>query len=118
LTLAPSLPWALVSVMLAVFALSLGRPAIGSAVSRTAGAHQGLVLGTLASFESLGRAVGPLWAGAAYGWWVQAPFLSAAFLHGAALLACFRLLWSGSPDKSTEGKETLNKKGTRVRVRI
>src|SRR5690606_21476639 len=39
--------------------------------------------------------LGPLWAGAAYQRWIQAPFLSVVVLYAAALLLSGRRLWYG-----------------------
>lgn len=95
LTAAPSLTWATGSLLLSVFGMSLGRPALGSAISKGSGLPLGLAMGILASFESAGRALGPLWAGAAYQWWVQGPFFSVALLYVVVLLLWGRALWHG-----------------------
>src|SRR5690606_30856046 len=63
LTAAPSLTLATGSLLLCAFGMSLARPTVGSAISKGSGLPLGLAMGILASFESAGRALGPLWAG-------------------------------------------------------
>jgi DHA1 family multidrug resistance protein-like MFS transporter len=52
------------------------RPAIASSISYKAGSQQGAVLGISNSFMSLGRVVGPLWAGMLIDANVIYPYLS------------------------------------------
>lgn len=93
LTAAPSLTWAIGSLAFTTFAMSLGRPAAGSALSKSAGGQQGLIMGILASFESAGRAFGPLFAGFAYGKAPQLPFVSVVALYLIVLAFTARRLW-------------------------
>ncbi|MCC6146134.1 MAG: MFS transporter [Anaerolineaceae bacterium] len=72
----------LVTVGLFVFANAMLRPAISSLVSRSAGSQQGAVLGINNSFGSLGRIVGPLWAG-----WMIDVNLSFPYITGALIMA-------------------------------
>ena len=54
------------------------RPAINSLVSKRTMAGQGATMGLLGSFESLGRIIGPVWAGAVHRLGVNLPFLTGA----------------------------------------
>ncbi len=69
-------------LLIFVAAISLGqgvsRPVMTSLLSRTTDMGQGMTMGLMGSFESLGRVIGPLWAGMAYVWSMEAPYLSAA----------------------------------------
>lgn len=86
LVLAPSLPVALVATPLAMSAFAFCRPCVGSLITRTGDFPHGTALGLLASFESLGRAVGPIWAGAIYPLSPRAPYISSAVLYLAVIL--------------------------------
>jgi MFS transporter, DHA1 family, multidrug resistance protein len=61
---------------------ALMRPSIASLISRRTAAGQGLSIGIMDSFDSLGRVVGPAWAGGIYHVGIVLPYLTAA----AALL--------------------------------
>ena len=56
------------------------RPSISSLVSKRAEGGQGIALGMSSSFESLGRVVGPLWAGTLFDVNINLPYLSAAVI--------------------------------------
>jgi len=60
-------------------------PTLVSAVSRRTTEAQGITLGAKASFESLGRALGPAWAGFMYDCYVFIPWITAAVAVGCAL---------------------------------
>lgn len=74
------------SVVVTGIGMSLTRPAITSLLSKRTQHGQGLTMGVQTSFDSLGRTVGPLWAGAIYVWDIRAPFLSASAVFLAFLL--------------------------------
>lgn len=107
LTLAPNLAWAIGSLAFTTFAMSLGRPAAGAALSKAAGEQQGLVMGILASFESAGRALGPLFAGFAYGKSPQLPFVSVVALYAIVLAFTVRRLWQAMPVTSDAPSESV-----------
>ncbi len=77
----------LITVGLFVFSNAMLRPAISSLVSRNAGDQQGAVLGINNSFMSLGRIVGPLWAGFMIDINLSLPYLSGALIMLAVYLA-------------------------------
>lgn len=57
---------------------ALMRPSIASLISRRTAAGQGLSIGIMDSFDSLGRVLGPAWAGGVYHVGIALPYLSAA----------------------------------------
>ncbi|MBN1135248.1 MAG: MFS transporter [Anaerolineae bacterium] len=70
---------------------ALLRPAVMSLTSRQAGAHQGTAMGLNNSFNSLGRVVGPVWAGFAFDLNYSLPYLSGAAIMLAGFLVS--LVW-------------------------
>lgn len=81
-----SLGWAVPAIMLTAVAMSLSRPSITSMLSKVTPLPQGVTMGLQSSFDSLGRVVGPLWAGFAYDTAMGLPFVSAAVMYGLALV--------------------------------
>jgi len=71
---------------------SLIRPTIASAVSRRAVHGQGLTMGIQSAFDSLGRVLGPLTAGAVYQAVPRYPFLAALACYLAVLVLARRRL--------------------------
>jgi DHA1 family multidrug resistance protein-like MFS transporter len=80
----------LVTVLLttALFTLpnALLRPAVISLTSKRAGERQGTAMGLNNSFNSLGRVVGPIWAGFAFDLNSSLPYLSGAAIMGAGFV--------------------------------
>ena len=70
-----------------VLANSLLRPAIASKISYKAGNQQGAVLGVSNSFMSLGRVVGPLWAGLMIDMNLILPYLTGSIIMFLIYLA-------------------------------
>lgn len=70
---------------------ALTRPSIASLVSKRAGQSQGMALGLNNSFMSLGRVVGPLWAGFVYDANIGLPYLSGGIIMAIGLAAT--LIW-------------------------
>lgn len=80
--------------------LALVRPTITGAVSLRTPLGQGVTMGIQGSFDSLGRMLGPLWAGFIYAYGIQAPFWSAALVHLLAfvfVLPIFMQMLSRTP---------------------
>lgn len=67
-----------------VFANAMLRPAISSITSKKALEGQGMAMGLNNSFQSLGRVVGPLWAGTLFDVHNTLPYLSGAVIMVAA----------------------------------
>ena len=74
----------LLAVGLFTLALALIGPALNAYISTFAGERQGTVMGLNSAATSLGRVVGPLWAGYLYETNIEYPYLSGA---GALVLA-------------------------------
>jgi DHA1 family multidrug resistance protein-like MFS transporter len=66
---------------------ALLRPAVLSLTSKQAGVRQGAAMGLNNSFNSLGRVVGPVWAGFAFDLNYDLPYLSGAAIMFAGFLA-------------------------------
>lgn len=91
---------ALLAIIVATGGTALGRPAITAAASRRTPLPQGITMGLQTSFDSFGRIVGPLWAGAVYGFSITAPYWSALAACAVAVVAVLRWLQrieSGAP---------------------
>ncbi|MCL7454314.1 MAG: MFS transporter [Anaerolineae bacterium] len=66
---------------------ALLRPAVISQTSQRAGTRQGTAMGLNNSFNSLGRVAGPIWAGFAFDWNYNLPYLSGALVMFIGFLA-------------------------------
>jgi DHA1 family multidrug resistance protein-like MFS transporter len=77
---------------------ALLRPAVISLTSKHAGARQGTAMGLNNSFNSLGRVIGPIWAGFAFDLNYNLPYLSGALIMLAGFLAS--LIWVTQERKS------------------
>lgn len=86
-----SMPTLLVAVILTASSMAFAKPAAMTAVSRRTSLSQGVSMGMYASFESLGRMVGPLWAGVAFAWSTGGPYYSATVMMVVGLVG-LRLL--------------------------
>ena len=71
------------------FALALIGPALNAYISRFAGERQGTVMGLNSAATSLGRVIGPLWAGYLYEVNIEFPYLSGAAALVLGLLVSF-----------------------------
>ncbi|MFN8596638.1 MAG: MFS transporter [Anaerolineae bacterium] len=71
---------------------ALLRPSVASLISQRAETGQGVAMGLENSFMSLGRAVGPIWAGSIYDVHMTWPFWSGAIIQIVALAVSFRYL--------------------------
>jgi DHA1 family multidrug resistance protein-like MFS transporter len=69
-----------VSVGFFVFANAMLRPAIMSLLSKLSRSGQGMAMGLNNSFQSLGRVVGPLWAGSTFDINYTLPYMSGAVI--------------------------------------
>ncbi len=93
LLLARSFTAVLLTAGLFVLITAFLRPAIHSLTSQRATVGQGTAMGLSNSFVSLGRVVGPLWAGAVFDLRPTYPYLSGAVILLAVFLASLR--WIG-----------------------
>jgi DHA1 family multidrug resistance protein-like MFS transporter len=69
-----------------VFSTAMLRPSIFSLTSKKTQSGQGMALGLNSSFQSLGRVIGPLWAGTMFDLHITLPYLSAALIMLAAFV--------------------------------
>lgn len=100
---ADTYPLILLATGFFIFSKTLLRPSILSLVSKNTGMGQGAALGLSNSFMSLGRIVGPLWAGYAFDVNTDYPYLSgAAILFLGALLS---LAWRMRIPEKTGGAQ-------------
>ncbi len=88
LPLAPSVPVLLLCVVLASLGMSLARPVVTSLLSKATDMTQGVTMGIQTSYDSMGRMLGPAWAGAIYAVSMHAPYLSSAIIY----FVCFFFL--------------------------
>lgn len=93
---APSLLIAVPAIALTAVSMSLTRPSATSLLSKRTELPQGITMGLQSSFDSLGRVIGPLWAGFAYDMGQSLPFVTAA-LACAVTWLYFRSLGTGEP---------------------
>ncbi|MGD8397586.1 MAG: MFS transporter, partial [Anaerolineae bacterium] len=91
LLLANDLATVLITTGLFTLPNALLRPAVISLTSKHAGAQQGAAMGLNNSFNSLGRVVGPVWAGFAFDVNYDLPYLSGAIIMLAGFLVS--LVW-------------------------
>ena len=81
-------------VILATLFFVLGnallRPALASLISKRTTSGQGMAMGLNNAFMSLGRILGPAWAGAAFDWGIQIPYYSGAIIMAFGLLISLR----------------------------
>lgn len=103
--LARSMGTIMLTTGLFVLANAMLRPAIASNISYKAGDQQGAVLGVSNSFMSLGRVVGPLWAGALIDLNVILPYLSGAAIMLLIYLAS--LVWLKPAKPATHPAEAV-----------
>lgn len=82
----PLMGLAVASIVLTAISMALTRPPATSMLSKVTELPQGITMGLQGSFDSLGRVVGPLWAGYAYDLNQSLPFLCAAVAFTVAWL--------------------------------
>ena len=90
-----------ISVGFFVFANAMLRPSIASLTSQKARGGHGAALGLNNSFQSLGRAVGPIWAGSLFDLHMIWPYLSGAIIVLLAFLfSLFTMRAEAAPAES------------------
>jgi DHA1 family multidrug resistance protein-like MFS transporter len=89
----------LLTVSLFIISTAMLRPAVSSLISRRAGEiGQGTAMGLNNSFMSLGRIVGPLWAGFIFDIRLYLPYLSGAVIMFAGFILSATRLKKGEKD--------------------
>jgi DHA1 family multidrug resistance protein-like MFS transporter len=94
---ATTFPSVLLTAGLFVLISAFLRPAIHSLTSQRATLGQGAAMGLSGAFVSLGRIVGPLWAGAFYDLQPWLPYASGAIILGIVFLLSLKWLPRGQP---------------------
>jgi MFS transporter, DHA1 family, multidrug resistance protein len=97
---ANSMPTVLLTVGLFVLANAMLRPVTSSMISKRAEGGQGMAMGLNNAFQSLGRIVGPLWAGALFDVHIDYPYLSAALVMLAGFVLCLFWLPRDAPEST------------------
>jgi MFS transporter, DHA1 family, multidrug resistance protein len=93
----------LVATAFFLLAVALISPALTAYLSTFGGENQGAMMGMNTAFASLGRVVGPLWAGFSFDANISYPFISGA----VALLAGFGISLAFLPDRQGQKSATL-----------
>jgi DHA1 family multidrug resistance protein-like MFS transporter len=75
-----------------IFSNSMLRPGISSLISKRTTYNQGIAMGLNNSFMSLGRIVGPIWAGIVLDWDLSYPFITGAVVMAFAYIASLAYL--------------------------
>ncbi len=76
------------------------RPGVSSLISKKTDIGQGAAMGLNNAFMSLGRIVGPLWAGAALDWNLNYPFITGAVIMLIGFVASLFFLPQASPPQT------------------
>ncbi|HSR34456.1 MAG TPA: MFS transporter, partial [Anaerolineae bacterium] len=97
LLLSNSFVTVLLTTCLFTLPVALLRPAVISLTSKQAGTRQGMAMGLNGSFTSLGRIVGPTWAGFAFDVNYRFPYLSGAVILFIGFL--ISLVWVSQESK-------------------
>ena len=97
MVVAPDLGWVLLTSGFFVLSNSMLRPGVASLTSKRTDSAQGVTMGISNSYMSLGRIVGPLWAGHALDLDIHFPFLTGAAIMLIAFLASLRFLPGDKP---------------------
>jgi len=95
LLLANTYPNILLATAFFIFAKTLLRPAVLSLISKKADVGQGTAMGLSNSFMSLGRIVGPIWAGLVYDVNINYPYLSGVFIMFLGFIASLLCVKNG-----------------------
>jgi MFS transporter, DHA1 family, multidrug resistance protein len=75
---------------------TLLKPALASLLSKRTAEGQGMTMGLSNSFMSLGRIIGPLWAGTALDMNLSLPYLTGAIIMAVGFLTTFVWLYGSS----------------------
>jgi DHA1 family multidrug resistance protein-like MFS transporter len=104
MVLAPNLAWVLVTTGFFVLSVSMLRPGVASLTSKRTTLAQGATMGLSNAAMSLGRIVGPLWAGVAMDLDIHLPFLGGAGVMLIAFVATMHFLPQEGPLPHDAGK--------------
>ncbi len=99
---APDLGWVILTSGFFVFTNSMLRPGVASLTSKRTDLAQGVTMGISNSYMSLGRILGPLWAGNALDIDLHYPFLTGALIMLIAFTASLFYLPRQTPTRSAQ----------------
>jgi multidrug resistance protein len=91
-----SVPGIAATIFLSSIAMALVRPSLAALNSRVTSLGFGTSLGMQTAFDSLGRTLGPLWAGTVYSIAPLAPFVAASVVYVVAAVAVARFSYAGA----------------------
>jgi len=97
MALAPNNILVPISVGFFVFSNAMLRPSLTSLTSKKALGGQGMALGLNNSFQSLGRVIGPLWAGSLFDLHITLPYLSASVIMLVAFVYSLYAMRANKP---------------------
>jgi DHA1 family multidrug resistance protein-like MFS transporter len=100
MTLAESYAWVIATTLFYIMGNAMLRPSTASLISKRTPSGQGISMGLNNSFMSLGRIVGPLWAGFTFDLGIQLPYYSGAFIMMLGLAISVLSLNSELPESS------------------
>ncbi|MGD2162637.1 MAG: MFS transporter [Anaerolineales bacterium] len=92
MTLAQSYAWVIATTLFFILGNAMLRPATASLISKRTPSGQGISMGLNNSFMSLGRILGPLWAGFVFDLGFQLPYYSGALMMTLGLVVSVFLL--------------------------
>jgi DHA1 family multidrug resistance protein-like MFS transporter len=105
LLLANSFPAVLLTTSLFTVPNALLRPAVISLTSKHADTRQGIAMGLNGSFTSLGRIVGPIWAGFAFDLNYHSPYVSGAVIMFVGFLVSLVWISQGTRQIASTGMQ-------------
>jgi DHA1 family multidrug resistance protein-like MFS transporter len=91
MTFAESFAWVIATTLFFILGNAMLRPSTAALISKRTPSGQGVSMGLNNSFMSLGRIVGPLWAGFTFDQGIQLPYYSGAVVMTIGLL--ISLIW-------------------------
>jgi len=104
MTLARTFPEVILSIAFFIISNAMLNPTVASLISRRTESGQGITMGLNNSFLSLGRIIGPLWAGNIYDVGMNLPY----FTGSAIMFLGFGIsMWKLSDEKTAEVVESL-----------
>lgn len=97
MTFATSYAWVIATTLFFILGNAMLRPATASLISKRTPSGQGVSMGLNNAFMSLGRILGPLWAGFTFDLGIQLPYYSGAVMMVVGLLVSVLWLDAGHP---------------------
>ncbi len=98
MTLADTYAWVIATTLFFIMGNAMLRPATSSLISKRTPSGQGISMGLNNTFMSLGRILGPLWAGFTFDLGIQLPYYSGAFMMSIGLTVSLFWLHRKQPE--------------------